>query len=251
MKNYILIFCFIFLQQLGFGFDLREFKEKEVENIYNSLSGKGAKPSLEVFKKAVYGFIVYKNQDVVVKNLLSIVDFSLSSKQKRLWVIDLDKNEIKFHEWVAHGKNSGYEYATHFSNVPSTNKSSLGFYVTHGLYKGQHGLSLRLNGLESEINHNARQRAIVMHGAHYVSPKFIDQYGRLGRSYGCPAVRQDVVNDLIPLLADGTCLFIYHPNPVYQEKSTLIQSYYTQLEQQENPNTLPVPVKAVHNNLPR
>jgi hypothetical protein len=131
-------------------------------------------------------------------------------------------HKIIIHSLVAHGKNSGLEYATQFSNQPQSYQSSLGFYKTGGTYQGKHGLSLYLDGLENDINSNARERLIVMHGADYVSEDFIKNYGRLGRSFGCPALPYEISGDVIESLKNGACLFIYHPNTTYKQKSNYV-----------------------------
>jgi hypothetical protein len=177
-----------------------------------------------VFEKAVEGYLKLKASQCLSeeKNILSIADFSLSANQERLWVIDLSAKKILFHTLVAHGRNTGEEYATHFSNQPESYKSSLGFYVTGNTYQGQHGLSLYLDGLEKGFNDEARKRAIVIHGAHYVSQSFIEQHGRLGRSLGCPALPMGLHEKIIQKIAHQTCLFIYYPQKDYFSKSPLL-----------------------------
>lgn len=141
-----------------------------------------------------------------------MVDFSLSSKENRLWVIDLNKNTILFQSLVAHGRNSGNEFADEFSNKPESHQSSLGLYLTGETYIGKHGYSLRLDGQEKGINSNARDRAIVIHGADYVSENFIKQHGRLGRSFGCPSLPNEVSKEIIDAIKDKSCLFVYYPS---------------------------------------
>ncbi len=180
-------------------------------------------PSVEVFSIALKGFNNLKSvPGAVKKHILTIVDFSLPSDKKRLWVIDLKSKKILFHDLVAHGKNSGEVYARKFSNEQSTYMSSLGFYITGGTYQGKHGLSLILDGKDKNFNDNARNRAIVMHGASYVSPDFIRNYGRLGRSFGCPAVSMDIYKKVIAAIRDGSCLFIYYPDHQFLAKSKVL-----------------------------
>jgi len=169
-------------------------------------------PSQESFIHALKGYEVLKEKGLIQKEFLTLIDFSLSSTEKRLWVIDMKQNKILLQSFVAHGKNSGYEYASNFSNVPESHKSSLGFYATGETYYGKHGYSLRLDGLENGINHNARKRAIVIHGASYVSESFIDHNGRLGRSFGCPALPKTQSKQLIDLIKNKSCLYIYYPS---------------------------------------
>jgi hypothetical protein len=123
---------------------------------------------------------------------------------------------------VAHGRNSGEEFARFFSNVPNSNQSSLGFYLTGNTYQGKHGLSLKLKGIEQGINHFAEERAIVLHGADYVSESFIKKHGRLGRSQGCPAVSQELSKPIIEKIKEGSCLFIYSPDSKYFKSTRLI-----------------------------
>jgi hypothetical protein len=156
--------------------------------------------------------------------VLAIIDFRLSANEKRLWVLDMHHQRLLYHTWVAHGRNSGEEYARTFSNTVNSYQSSLGFYRTGSTYQGKHGLSLKLHGMEPGINDKAEERAIVIHGAEYVSEKFIKQAGRLGRSHGCPAVPMDLHKPLITTLAGGAIMFIYHPTEQYRNQSALIPS---------------------------
>ncbi|WP_411274820.1 murein L,D-transpeptidase catalytic domain family protein [Daejeonella sp.] len=164
----------------------------------------------QVFLKGLTGYQNLKNLDVIpaTKTILSVVDLSLPSTQKRLWVIDLTANKILFNTLVAHGRGSGEKMAETFSNTPSSNQSSVGFFTTAEVYTGKHGRSLRLDGLDAGLNHNARGRAIVIHGAEYVSQEVIDATGRLGRSQGCPALPMDLFSDIINDIKDNTLLFI-------------------------------------------
>lgn len=155
-------------------------------------------------------------------NLITIADFSQSSCKKRLYVIDLLEQKILFQTFVAHGRNSGEEYAQSFSNEPQSYKSSLGFYTTMESYTGEHGTSLRLMGQEAGINSNAFERAIVIHGAAYVSQQFVNQNGRLGRSQGCPALPDDQCADIINLVKNGSCIFLYYPDKNYLSQSALL-----------------------------
>lgn len=147
---------------------------------------------------------------------------SQPSVNKRLYVIDLVKRQLLYHTYVAHGRNSGDLYADKFSNEISSYQSSLGFYQTLGTYQGKHGLSLKLQGLESGFNTNALSRAVVMHGADYVSEDFIKKIGRLGRSFGCPAIPYNVHKAIIETIKNGACLFVYSPNKQYLQKSSFL-----------------------------
>lgn len=155
---------------------------------------------------------------------LTIIDFSLPSTAKRLFVIDLKLGEVLFNTLVSHGKNSGKAIASQFSNKANSYKSSLGFYITSNTYIGKHGLSLRLEGEEKGINDNALNRGIVMHCADYVTEDLINSQGYIGRSEGCPAVPQQEHKAIINTIKDGSCLFIYSPVKQYLTKSRLIES---------------------------
>jgi len=197
--------------------------EPSIEEVYNKLhSANYNLPKLESFKKALEGFYKLKTQGVVSKNIITLIDFSLSANTKRLWVIDLDTDTILCNSLVAHGRNTGDEYANSFSNAPESYKSSLGFYVTGEVYNGKHGKSLKLDGLEKGINDNARERAVVVHGADYVSDSFIRNNKRLGRSLGCPAVPLEITDELIRTIKDKSCLFIYYPSGSYKHLSKLV-----------------------------
>lgn len=187
-------------------------------SLYDSLGLKKQGLSERAFYYAWFGF-----QKIKLDNpIMAIVDFTQSSRNKRLYVIDLLKKKVLYNTYVAHGRNSGNEFAEHFSNANSSFQSSLGFYKTLGTYQGKHGLSLRLEGLEKGINDRALERAIVMHGADYVSESFIKNTGRLGRSLGCPAVSIADSKKLINMLYNGAGLFIYSGDQHYLEKSSLL-----------------------------
>ena len=192
-------------------------------SVYDSLRLNLAGLNRKAFEVAQKGFEKLKEQGVILNdNIISIIDFSLPSTEKRLYVVDLKNYEVLYNTYVAHGRNSGKEVAQSFSNKPSSNKSSLGFYKTLGTYIGKHGYSLKLEGLESGINDNAFERAIVMHGADYVSPGYIPKLGYIGRSLGCPAVSPKEATPIINTIKDGSCLFIYSPDTRYQERSPIL-----------------------------
>jgi hypothetical protein len=141
--------------------------------------------------------------------LLTIIDYSLPSTQPRLWVLDVNRARVLYRELVAHGKGSGDNFATEFSNDEGSLMSSLGLFVTDEAYVGKNGYSLRLRGLEPGVNDHAYDRAIVMHGASYVSQTVAEAAGRLGRSWGCPAVRLKIAHRLIDTIKDGTVMYVY------------------------------------------
>jgi hypothetical protein len=202
---------------------VKSSSETNEETVYNNLNANQfALPKLESFTKALKGFYLLKEQGLISKNILTLIDFSMSSNSKRLWVIDLTTNTILYNSLVAHGRNTGNEFATSFSNVAQSFKSSLGFYATGEIYSGKHGKSLKLDGLEKGINSNARRRAVVMHGAEYVSNSFIQNHDRLGRSLGCPAIPVEVTDKIIQTIKDKSCLFIYYPSDAYKVASKLV-----------------------------
>lgn len=143
---------------------------------------------------------------------LAVIDYSLPSSQPRLWVFDLDSARLLFHELVAHGRNSGENMTTSFSNTLNSRASSIGLFRTRETYQGSNGYSMRMDGLEPGINDKALERAIVMHGAPYVNEDVVEKMGRLGRSWGCPAVREGVARQIIDTLKGGQFLFSYYPD---------------------------------------
>lgn len=173
-------------------------------------------PSTILLQTALSGYELMKKEHTINRpEVITIIDFSLPSNQERLWVLDLVEAKILFHCLVSHGRNSGEVMAYNFSNKPNSYASSPGFYTTGETYFGKHGFSLRLDGIENGINDKARERAIVIHGADYVSTEFIKKNGRLGRSLGCPAVPEELSREIIETIKDGTCLFVYAPSKNY------------------------------------
>jgi hypothetical protein len=156
------------------------------------------------------------------RSVLSIADFSQSSSEKRMYVIDLRHKKLLYRTFVAHGQNSGSEFADSFSNEPESFKSSLGFYVTKTTYFGRNGLSLRLNGVDNGYNDKALKRNIVLHGCSYVGDDYLQNFGASGTSLGCPALPAAVSARVIRAVADGSCFFIYHPTQEYLDHSTII-----------------------------
>ncbi|HMK05136.1 MAG TPA: murein L,D-transpeptidase catalytic domain family protein [Ferruginibacter sp.] len=193
--------------------------------VYDSLHLDLMGLSKEAFDYAVKGFdyLVAKGR-LANDRIISIADFSLPSSKKRLFVIDLNNYKVLFNTYVAHGRNSGAAMANNFSNAPESYKSSLGFYETLGTYNGSNGYSLRLEGLESGINDNANSRAIVIHGADYVSEGLIRTKGYLGRSFGCPSLPQHLNKPIIDKIKGGSCLFIYSQDKSYFSKSKILKS---------------------------
>jgi len=192
------------------------------EELYNSiLFDTDHKLNFDVFSKAILGFNNLKKAGKLDENahLLTICDFSMSSNTKRLWVIDMDEKKVLFNSLVAHGKNTGEEFAMNFSNTESSYQSSLGFYVTDATYEGGNGYSLKLLGMDKGYNDAALQRAVVMHGADYVSEEFAATHKRIGRSWGCPAIPRDLTKPIINTIKGKNCLFIYYPDQNYLSSS--------------------------------
>jgi hypothetical protein len=192
--------------------------------IYDSLQLDTLGLSKQAFIDGVKGYDYLRSTGKLSNdNVLTIADFSLPSSEKRLFVIDMDNFQVLYNTYVAHGRNSGREYANKFSNSPKSNMSSPGFYVTQNTYFGEHGFSLRLQGEEKGINDNAKKRAIVIHCANYVSEKWIQDLGYIGRSLGCPALPEKYSKPIIETIKDGSCFFIYSPSQKYLSRSELLQ----------------------------
>ncbi len=203
-----LFFMFLFI-----GFSLPVFSQDTFE-LWKALNDTTL--PFKAFDFAYRGLLKAKPKN---PDILSIIDFTKPSHEKRFYIIDLKNRKILVKTYVAHGKNSGWDYAVSFSNTSKSLKSSVGFYLTGETYYGKHGYSLRLYGLEPGINDNAYKRTIVIHGAWYVSEDFISKYGRLGRSWGCPAVPEDLAKTIIDYIKDGTLLFIYSNDSTYWQKT--------------------------------
>lgn len=194
-----------------------------IASLYTELHLKEAGLNKKAFTTALLGFQKLDSTDVIKNDsIITIIDFSQPSINKRLYVIDLKNKQILFNTLVAHGKNSGTLWPKSFSNKPASLKSSPGFYVTAETYIGDNGYSLRLDGQEKSINDNARRRSIVIHGASYVDESAISDKNGLGRSWGCPAVPVSEDEDIINTIKEGTCLFIYNPDPSYLKHSPIL-----------------------------
>ena len=194
------------------------------DKLYDSLNLSGLGLPKEVMEMAYKGQQQLINRGMVENEaVVAIADFSQPSSQKRLYIIDTKNCRVLYNTYVAHGKNSGLNYAEHFSNSPESLQSSLGFYVTKSTYTGKHGLSLKLSGLERGFNDNAESRAVVIHGAEYIGTSRADA-AYMGRSFGCPAVPQSQSATVINLLKNGSCLFIYHPTQKYLHNSKILNS---------------------------
>jgi len=204
-----------------------ENNELLVKNLYEECSLTD-KLDYNIFKQALDG---YNSVDLTNKNLLSIIDYSKPSYEKRFFIIDVENHKLLYQTLVAHGKKSGFLNATKFSNKYGSHKSSLGFFRTGNSYFGLRGYSLQLEGLEKGINDNARQRGIIIHGANYVDERIANGNGVIGRSWGCPAVSKKISKEIINLLKGGSLLFIYANDEVYRENSVIAN-----LNKNENSN---------------
>lgn len=219
MPNIILILQFVVLQSFQPIENYMQSQDLDIRSIYLE-SGVNIDLSFDVFELALKG--LQKISEIQNKTIITIIDYSKPSSKERFFVIDLVNKQILYKTLVAHGRNSGEEKAESFSNNAKSLKSCLGFFLTAETYNGKHGYSLSLDGLEPGINDNARARSIVIHGADYVSPGFIEKYGRLGRSWGCPALPVSVSKGIIDKISEGSCIFIYGKDPDYSKKSKIL-----------------------------
>ena len=151
-------------------------------------------------------------------SVLTVIDFSKPSREKRMWIVDVANKSLVLHTWVAHGERSGFDIPDRFSDRVDSRESSLGFYLTDNIYFGDHGRSLKLDGLDEGFNSNARKRSIVLHAAAYVCQQVIDQHGRLGRSFGCPAVSPEVIDEVIDTIKDKNVIFVNGNSESYHSK---------------------------------
>ena len=197
--------------------------DADMELIYDSLHLEKRGLRKEAFNYAYTGYKKLEEEGMLNKEgLITICDFSQSSKRKRLYLIDLNECKLLLNTYVAHGKNSGGEYARKFSNKPESLQSSLGFYRTKRTYYGGHGLALTISGLEPGFNDKAERRKIVVHGSQYIGDNY-KRWGKfMGRSFGCPAVPMKQSKILINMIKDGSCLFIYHPSKNYLSGSKIL-----------------------------
>ena len=197
--------------------------EAEVSNLYCEINLEEAGLRREVFAYAYKGYLKLLDEHKINKtNIITICDFSQSSRNRRLYVVDLETRKILVNTYVAHGRRSGGEYAKTFSNKWSSHKSSLGFYVTEMTYTGKHGYAMKLHGLEKGFNDKADRRNIVIHGSKYVGEGFLKSNKFNGRSFGCPAIPKADVEEVIEDMKGGSCFFIYHPTKKYLTESKIL-----------------------------
>lgn len=197
--------------------------EEHILTMYRECRLEDFQLDIKVFEAALIGHYNIVQKGINRKpQLLTILDLSKPSNQRRFYVIDLKKKRIRYYTFASHGKNSGSLRAENFSNTPNSNKSSLGFFLTAETYMGKNGRSLRIDGLEPGINDKARERAIVIHPAPYTSTEHIRKYGMVGNSEGCPAIGENVSDEIIDLIRDGSTFFIYAPDSTYLQTSLLL-----------------------------
>ena len=187
-----------------------ELLEDYIKDTFDEMDLRGTGLKRELFSKAVIGLHNFKSAKLIPadRNIISIVDFGKASSYKRFWVIDLKSKKLLYQTLVAHGRGSGNDRAEVFSDQVNSFQSSLGFYITANTYTGKHGLSLKLNGMDAGYNKNAYNRAIVVHGADYVSKEFLKVHGRLGRSHGCPALPVELTSSIIQVIKNKSLLYI-------------------------------------------
>lgn len=197
-----------------------EFLTRYVDEVYQTARLGQAGLDEPVFRKAITGFINLKIANLLPKSssVITVVDLSKPSREKRMWIVDLDTKHLLIHTWVAHGAGSGKATADSFSDIDDSHQSSLGFYLTDNVYVGKHGRSLHLDGLDQGFNDLARAREIVVHAAPYVSQQTINATGRLGCSWGCPAVSPQISNKVINTIKGRTMFFINGNDGRYSSK---------------------------------
>lgn len=198
--------------------------EDSIRSLYNRIGLSVKHLPYKVFRLGMIGYYSLQREGALNdRHLLTIIDFSKPSTEKRFYTIDLRNLAVKYHTFVAHGRNTGQNIATSFSNVPHSNQSSLGFYVTGETYVGSKGYSLRLDGMEKKFNDKIRSRAVVIHGADYATESWIRRYGRLGRSQGCPALPPAISREVIDAIKGKTAIFTYYPDDSYLSASAYLR----------------------------
>jgi hypothetical protein len=197
-------------------------RQDTTDALLNSLAGKAPGLQRKVLSYAVEAMRCAINNGAQPAQRLAIIDFSLPSSERRLWIFDLPRQRLLLHDLVAHGQQSGDNFATRFSNREGSHQSSIGLFRTQESYTGKHGYSLRMDGLEPGFNDLARQRAIVIHPADYVDPSWISHQGRIGRSQGCPAVRPEVARMVVDSLKGGQFMFSFYPDQRWLRTSLYI-----------------------------
>ncbi len=211
--------------------------KKTADSIYDLISLGQYGLEKDVFFNAYKGFEILKNKGLLHKtNTLTICDYSQSSINKRLYVIDLKSSRLLFNTYVTHGRNSGDEFATSFSNYENSNKSCLGFLVTGATYNGKAGLSMTFDGMEPGINDRVKSRSIVLHGSHFVAASVYANGNEISKSLGCPAVPYGIHTRIIDAIKGGSCFFIYHPDSWYKNTSKILNAPFDLKPAIEIPN---------------
>lgn len=225
-KIFIWVIAYLIITGANFNWNLQHFVDHRSTHLLNNMEFKihnqAANLNTQVLALALkaYSHAQYRSKNI--KHILTIIDFSKPSTERRLWVIDLHKQKVLYNTWVTHGKNSGHIKANSFSNKPGSLKSSLGVFLTGKPYIGSVGYALHLTGLESGFNDNAYRRSVVVHGAWYANPNVLSKYGQLGRSFGCPAVSDTIAKSLINTIKDRALVFAYYPDRKWLEKSMFL-----------------------------
>lgn len=209
------------------------------DSLTHDLSAAAPALDAEVLGKAVSAMHCAVSHGMEPAQSLAVIDFSLPSSERRLWIFNLDERSLVVEDLVAHGRHSGDNYASSFSNVRGSNQSSLGLFRTQESYFGKYGYSLRMDGLEPGINDRARERAIVIHPADYVDPDWIERQGRIGRSFGCPAVRHEISDTVVDALKDGQFMFSYYPDETWLKQSAFLNCQPDRVAQALAPFTQP------------
>jgi hypothetical protein len=212
------LFSSLFTPSVSVPENAREWVDREII----AIDAQADNIDPEVLKLGLIAYFHAREKGYGHKELLTLIDYSKPSNERRLWVVDMRTNRVLFNTWVSHGKNSGDVLATSFSNDPGSLKSSIGVFLTENSYVGENGYSLRLMGLEQGFNDNALSRSIVVHGAWYSDPEVIKTYGQLGRSWGCPSVMPAAVRPLINTIKDNSLVVVYYPDRNWLKNSTFL-----------------------------
>ena len=222
IKVLLLVILLFTVNFAGESAEIENPLERAIDLLYHEIKP-GDELEKPIFNLSMVGYYNMKKNDLLQDDsVITIIDYRKASKNKRFFVINLFEKKVLYSTLVAHGKGSGAQFAELFSNKPGSLQSSIGFFITEDSYYGKHGYSLKLEGVEPGVNDKAMQRAIVIHGASYVSESFIKRYGRLGRSWGCPALPEDITREVIDKIKGGSCLFVYSEDQDYLKKSSLL-----------------------------
>ncbi len=215
MFKFIVLFSLL-ISSTSYAFTPNEF---DLKDLYAKINLK-EKVSFQIFENAIEGYRKIKEKKKT--NILTIIDYTKPSTEQRFFVLDIENKKLLYETYVSHGMKTGDVFAEKFSNNINSHKSSVGFFLTDETYVGSKGYSLRLEGLEKGINDNARKRSIVIHAAYYADPDYIKANGRLGRSWGCPALPEDLTPDIIDTIKNGSVLFVNGNDLNYIKKSKFI-----------------------------